>query len=85
MQNLGHDKTIAYEKWPEFDEAKTVEDTIEIGVQVLGKTKGTIMIPKEATQDEAVAAAKEMLGDKLTGNIVKVIYVPGRILNLIVK
>jgi leucyl-tRNA synthetase len=84
-QNLGHDKTIAYEKWPEFDEAKTVEDTIEIGVQVLGKTKGTIMIPKEATQDEAVAAAKEMLGDKLAGNIVKVIYVPGRILNLIVK
>ena len=84
-QILGHDQTLAYEPWPVYDEAKTVEDTIEIGVQILGKTKGTITIPKTATEDEAVAAAKEMLGDKLSGNIVKVIYVPGRILNLIVK
>ncbi|MBP5384507.1 MAG: class I tRNA ligase family protein, partial [Lachnospiraceae bacterium] len=84
-QILSHTDTIAYEAWPEYEEAKTVEDTVEIGVQVLGKTRGTIRIAKSATEDEAVAAAREMLGDKLTGNIVKVIYVPGRILNLIVK
>lgn len=84
-QTLGHDNTLAYEKWPEFDEKKTVDDSVEIGVQILGKTKGTITIAKDATQDEAVAAAKEMLKDRLSGNIVKVIYVPGRILNFICK
>ena len=84
-QILGHDDTIAYEKWPEYDEAKTVDDMVEIGVQILGKTKGTITIPKAATEDEAAEAAKEMLGERLTGNIVKVIYVPGRIINFICK
>ena len=84
-QILGHNSTIAYEKWPEFDEAKTVDNDVEIGVQILGKMKGTITISKDASQDDAVSAAKEMLGDKLTGTIVKIIYVPGRILNLIVK
>jgi len=84
-QLIGNTSTIAYENWPTFDESKTVEDTIEIGVQILGKTKGTIRIAKDASQDDAVAAAKEMLGDRLSGNIVKVIYVPGRILNFICK
>ena len=84
-QTIGHTDTLAYEKWPEYDEAKTVDDTVEIGVQILGKTKGTISIPKDADQDTAVNAAKEMLGNRLTGNIVKVIYVPGRILNFICK
>jgi len=82
---IGNDNTIAYEEWPKYDESKTVEDTIEIGVQILGKTKGTITIAKDASQDDAVATAKEMLGDRLSGNIVKVIYVPGRILNFICK
>ena len=84
-QILGHADTIAYEPWPTYDETKTVEDTVEIGVQIMGKMKGTITIPKDAAEETAVEAAKEMLKEKLSGNIVKVIYVPGRILNLIVK
>ncbi|MBO6215196.1 MAG: leucine--tRNA ligase [Lachnospiraceae bacterium] len=82
---LGHNETIAYESWPEYDEAKCVEDEIEIAVQANGKLKATIRIPKDATKDEAIAAAKEAAGDKLTGNIVKEIYVPGRIVNFVVK
>ncbi len=84
-QFLGHAQTLAYEPWPQFDESKTVDDTVEIGVQILGKMRGTICISKDASEEEAVAAAKEALQEKLSGNIVKVIYVPGRILNLIVK
>ena len=82
---LGHDDTIAYESWPEYDEAKCTEDEIEIAVQANGKLKATIMISKDASKEEAIAAAKEAAGDKITGNIVKEIYVPGRIVNFVVK
>ena len=82
---LGHDNTIAYEKWPEFDEAKTVESTVEIAVQINGKTKATVMIDKDADKDSVIAKAKEEIADKLTGNIVKEIYVPGRIVNIVMK
>ena len=71
--------------WPEYDEAKTVENVIEIAVQINGKLKCTIAVPKDVEKDAAIAAAKEALGDKLTGNIVKEIYVPGRIVNIVVK
>ncbi len=84
-QLLGHDNTIAYESWPEFDESKTVETTVEMAVQVNGKVKCTIDISKEESEDNAVSIAKDALGSKLTGEVVKVIYRPGKILNLIVK
>ena len=71
--------------WPEYDEAKTVEAEVEIGVQVNGKMRATISIPKDMEKDAVLAAAKEALGDKLTGNIVKEIYVPGRIVNIVAK
>lgn len=71
--------------WPSYEEAKTVESTIEVGVQVNGKIRATISVPKDQTKEAVIAAAKEALGDKLTGNIVKEIYVPGRIVNLVVK
>ncbi len=82
---LGGEGRLYQQAWPEYDEAKTVEATIEIAVQVNGKIKCTIAIDKDATADIAIAKAKEELGDKLTGNIVKEIYVPGRIVNLVVK
>ena len=69
----------------EYDEAKTVESTIEIAVQINGKTKTTIGIAKDEEKDNVIAAAKAALGDKLTGTIVKEIYVPGRIVNIVVK
>ena len=71
--------------WPEYDEAKTVEATVEIAVQINGKTKATLGIDKDADKDSVIAAAKEVLGDKLSGNIVKEIYVPGRIVNIVCK
>ncbi len=71
--------------WPEYDEAKTVESTVEIAVQINGKTKVTMNIGKEDPKDDVIAKAKEALGDKLNGNIVKEIYVPGRIVNIVVK
>ena len=71
--------------WPEYDEAKTIESTVEIAVQINGKTKVTLNIGKEDPKDEVIAKAKEALGDKLTGTIVKEIYVPGRIVNIVAK
>mgnify|MGYP002616372765 FL=1 len=82
---LGHDDTIAFEPWPVYDEAKTVEDTVEIAVQINGKTKGTLEIGKQDPKDEVIAKAKDVIADKLTGNIVKEIYVPGRIVNIVMK
>ena len=83
---LGHNGTIANEKWPTFDEAKTVEDTIDLPVQVLGKVRGTITVSKEASQEEVLKLAQENenISKFITGAIKKVIYVPGRILNIIV-
>ncbi|MBQ6814385.1 MAG: leucine--tRNA ligase, partial [Lachnospiraceae bacterium] len=71
--------------WPEYDEAKTVESTVEIAVQINGKTKATVMIEKDADKDSVIAKAKEEIADKLTGNVVKEIYVPGRIVNIVMK
>lgn len=69
----------------EFDEAKTVESTVEIAVQINGKTKATLAIGKEDPKDEVIAKAKEVIADKLTGNVIKEIYVPGRIVNIVMK
>ena len=82
---LGHTDTIAYEEWPTYDESKMVEDTIKIPVQVNGKTKAVVEVSADISKDDAIAAGKEAIADKLTGNIVKEIYVPGRIINLVVK
>ena len=71
--------------WPTYDEAKTIEDTIEIAVQINGKTKATIEISREISKEDAIAKGKEALGDKLNGTIVKEIYVPGRIVNIVQK
>ncbi len=82
---LGHDNTIAYEPWPEYDEALTVENTIEVAVQINGKTKAVIEIQKDADKDSVLLKAREAVADKLTANIVKEIYVPGKIVNIVVK
>ncbi len=81
----GFEGRVYQSEWPEHDEEKTIEDTIEIGIQVNGKVRGNVVIARDADKDTAIAAAKEALGDRLTGNIVKEIYVPGRIVNLVVR
>jgi len=85
---LGHNDTIAYEKWPEYDEAKTVDTLVEIAVQVNGKLRGTISIDKNIDKDAAIETAKkdEKVAEALLGKtIVKEIYVPGKIVNIVAK
>ena len=84
-QANGYEGRLYQTTWPEYDEEKTVEATIEIAVQINGKMKGTILVSKDEEKDKILSLAKEMLGDKLSGNIVKEIYVPGRIVNIVVK
>ena len=82
---IGENGRVYQQTWPEYDEAKTVESTVEIAVQINGKTKATINIAKDADKDGVIAAAKEALGSRLSGNIIKEIYVPGRIVNIVAK
>ena len=82
---MGFDGYIYQQGWPEYDEAKTVEATVEIAVQINGKLKATVQIQKDAPKEEVLALAKEAVAEKLTGTVVKEIYVPGRIVNLVQK
>lgn len=84
-ETLGYGGKLYEASWPEYDEAKTVEATIEIAVQINGKTKVTLSIDKDMVKEEVILKAKEALGDKLKGQVVKEIYVPGRIVNIVVK
>ena len=82
---VGFEGRIYQTSWPQYEEAKTVESTVEIAVQVNGKVRATISIAKDEEKDNVIAMAKEALGDKLTGNIIKEIYVPGRLVNIVAK
>ena len=84
-QIIGGSGYVYEQTWPEYEEAKTVENTVEIAVQINGKTKGTLAIGREDAKEDVIAKAKESIADKLTGNIVKEIYVPGRIVNIVMK
>ena len=87
-QILGHNETIAYESWPEYDESKCVETSIEIAVQVNGKIKDRITVDAGISQEDALAAAKglEKVKASLEGmTIVKEFYVKGKLVNIVVK
>ncbi len=87
-QKLGHNDTIAYEPWPVYDEKKLVVDTIEIAVQINGKVRGKINVGVDEDQDSAIAKAKANpdVAAAIEGkNIVKEIYVKGRIVNIVAK
>jgi leucyl-tRNA synthetase len=85
---LGHPDTLAYEPWPSYDEALIKEDTIEIVAQIRGKVRSKLRVPAGATQDEIEAAARadEKIASLLAGHdVVKVIVVPGRLINFVTK
>ena len=87
-QAQGGEGSLQLASWPEHDEAKTVDDSIEIGVQVNGKLRATVTIPTNCEKEEALALAKadEKVQAALDGkNLVKEIYVPNKIVNLVVK
>ena len=87
-QLLGHKQTLAYESWPQFDPAFLREDTVEVPVQVNGKLRSRVVVPTgtDAATIEAAARADErtaeLLGDK---TVVKVIVVPGKLVNFVVR
>ena len=85
---LGHNETIAYEPWPTYDEAKTVDDSVEVAVQVNGKLRATVMLPLNCDKDEAIAIAKadEKVAAAIDGKtVVKEIVIPNKIVNIVVK
>lgn len=83
---LCHTGTISYEKWPEYDEAKTIEDTITLPIQFNGKLKVTIQIALDEDESSIKEKVREAIADKLDGKtIVKEIYVKNRIYNVVVK
>jgi leucyl-tRNA synthetase len=86
---LGYGEMIAKDgTWPEYDEAKCVDDTVEIAVQINGKIRAKIEVATDASNDEAIAAAKadEKIAEELNGkNIIKEIYVKGRLVNIVAK
>ena len=85
-QELGHEGSVFAAGWPKADESKLVQDTVEIALQIGGKLRGTMEISKDAAKDDVLAQAKEVLASKIEGKtVVKEIYVPGKIVNLIVK
>ncbi len=85
---LGKKTLCSLSPWPEYDEAKTVDDMIEIAVQICGKLRATIELPADCDKDTAVATAKadERVAPFIDGKtVVKEIYVPGRIVNIVVR
>ena len=85
---MGHDDTIAFEKWPTYDEAQLVEDTVEIVVQVNGKIKTKLNIAKDEDKESVLAKAKadENVAKVIEGkNVVKEIVVPNKLVNIVVK
>lgn len=83
---LGHNQSIFEStQWPSFDEEKMKDNEIEMAVQVNGKVKAKVTLSVDETKESALAKAKEALGDKLPTNVVKEIYVPGKIINIVGK
>lgn len=84
-RELGHNDTVFGNEWPKADEAAMVDHEKEVAVQINGKTKVIVKVAADISREDAVAVGKEALADKLTGTIVKEIYVPGRIINIVVR
>ena len=83
---LGHNDTITYEKWPEYDEEKTVSNEINLPIQFNGKLKATIQIPMDLPDDEVKQKVHEAIDSKLENKtVIKEIYVKNRIYNIVVK
>ncbi len=84
----GGEGLLALQKWPEYEESKTIDAQTEIAVQVNGKLRTTVVVPTGAPKEDIIAAAKadEKAASLLNGRtIVKEIYVPGRLVNIVCK
>ena len=84
-RQLGETDSVFHTTWPSADADAMKDDEIEIAVQINGKTKAVVKVPAEVSKEDAIIAGKEALGDKLAGTVVKEIYVPGKIINIVAK
>ena len=84
-QQLGGDDSVFHAQWPECDEEAMKDDEIEVAVQINGKTRAVISISADSSKEDAIAAGREAVKEKMTGNVVKEIYVPGKIINIVCK
>ena len=84
-ERYGHTDSIFHSGWPTYDEKALHDDEVKIPVQINGKTKIVISVQKSISKDEAIALGRKAIEDKISGNIIKEIYVPGRILNFVQK
>ena len=84
-EQLGGSYSVFHQKWPEFNEDEMKDDEVEIPVQINGKTRATIVIGVDEGKDAVLQKAKQAVSEKLTGTVVKEIYVPGKIVNIVQK
>ena len=84
-ETLGGSGTVFHAPWPEWDAEAMKDDELEIAVQINGKTKTVITVAADITKDDAIAKGKAAVADKMAGTIVKEIYVPGKIINIVCK
>ena len=85
-RELGHTDTVFNAGWPEADTSKLTEDEIVIPLQINGKVRENITVRKDADKNEVLSKAKELLASRLEGKtIVKEIFVPGKIVNIVIK
>ena len=82
---LGFTTSVFDKKWPEYDEEKMKEEQISIPVQINGKTRALINVDSNSSKEAILEVAKEEIASRLTGDIVKEIYVPGKIVNIVIK
>ena len=84
-QELGGTDSVFHSQWPECDTEAMKDDEVEVAVQVNGKTRAVISVPADISKEDAIVQGKEAVKDKMAGNIVKEIYVPGKIINIVQK
>ena len=84
-EQLGHEGSVFRAGWPTYDEEAMKDDEVEVPVQINGKTRAVISISADISKEDAIAAGKAAVADKLTGTIIKEIYVPKKIINIVQK
>ena len=87
-EQLGNKTLLALSPWPSYDEAKTVDATVEIAVQINGKVRDLVVLPMNCPREEALAAAKALakIAEQIAGKtVIKEIVVPNKIINIVVK
>ena len=84
-ETLGGTGSVFHAEWPSWDAEAMKDDELEIAVQINGKTRTVISVSADISKEDAIARGKEAVADKITGTVIKEIYVPGKIINIVCK